>query len=299
MHIKNEYGLGRRIVRNGVSYSMLLPFMLFFITFTVLPVIAAIILSLTNFNMLQAPSFVWLHNFQRLFNDDIFLISVKNTLIFVFINGPLSYLFAFLMAWIINEMPTKFRVLMTIIFYAPSVSGNVYFIWTYLFSGDSYGIINGLLLDLGFIREPVLWLADPRYTIGIVIVVQLWLSLGVSFLSFIAGFQSIDRSLYEAGAIDGVKNRFQELWYITIPSMKSMMLFGAVIQIAGAFSVGDVTQNLTGGYLSVNYSTLTILNYITDMGSVRYEMGYACCVGVILFVMVVITKKMIFRLLKW
>lgn len=299
MLIKNEYGLGRRIVRNGVSYSMLLPFMLFFITFTVLPVIAAIILSLTNFNMLQAPSFVWLHNFQRLFNDDIFLISVKNTLIFVFINGPLSYLFAFLMAWIINEMPTKFRVLMTIIFYAPSVSGNVYFIWTYLFSGDSYGIINGLLLDLGFIREPVLWLADPRYTIGIVIVVQLWLSLGVSFLSFIAGFQSIDRSLYEAGAIDGVKNRFQELWYITIPSMKSMMLFGAVIQIAGAFSVGDVTQNLTGGYLSVNYSTLTILNYITDMGSVRYEMGYACCVGVILFVMVVITKKMIFRLLKW
>lgn len=299
VQIKNEYGLGRRITRNWVSYSMLLPFMLFFIIFTVLPVLAAIILSLTNFNMLQAPSFVWLHNFERLFQDDIFLIAVKNTLIFVFINGPLSYVFAFLMAWVINEMPRKFRVFMTIVFYAPSVSGNVYFIWTYLFSGDSYGIMNGFLMSLGLIREPVLWLTDPTRTLGIVILVQLWLSLGVSFLSFIAGFQSIDSSLYEAGSIDGVRNRFQELWYITIPSMKSMMLFGAVIQIAGAFSVGDVTQNLTGGYLSVNYSTLTILNYVTDMGSVRYEMGYACCIGVILFVLVVFTKKFIFRLLKW
>lgn len=299
MTIKREHSLARRIAKNGVSYAMLAPFMICFIIFTVLPVLAAIGLSFTDFNMLETPGFVGIDNYTRLFQDDIFLIGFKNTMILAFLCGPLSYLFSFFMAWVINEMPKPLRVFMTIVFYAPSVSANVYFIWTYLFSGDSYGIVNSTLQQLGLIREPILWLTDPAYNLTIVIVVQLWLSLGVSFLSFIAGFQGVDASQYEAGAIDGVKNRFQELWYITIPNMKSMMLFGAVMQIANSFSCGAVSQDLTGGYQSVNYSTMTILNYITDYGSVRYEMGYACCIGVVLFVLIVLSKKLIFRLLKW
>ncbi|MBQ3094384.1 MAG: sugar ABC transporter permease [Clostridia bacterium] len=299
MTIKNEHSLGRRIVKNGVSYAMLAPFMICFILFTVLPVLAAIGLSFTDFNMLQAPTFLGIDNYTRLLQDDIFLIGFKNTMILAFLCGPLSYIFSFFMAWVINEMPKGLRVFMTIVFYAPSVSANVYFIWTYLFSGDSYGIVNAALMQLGILREPVLWLTDPTYNLTIVIVVQLWLSLGVSFLSFIAGFQAVDASQYEAGAIDGIKNRFQELWYITVPNMKSMLLFGAVMQISSSFSVGQVSQDLTGGYQSVNYSTMTILNYITDYGSVRYEMGYACCIGVILFALIVLSKKLIFRLLKW
>lgn len=279
---------------------MLAPFMIFFIMFTVLPVLAAVALSFTNFNMLEVPEFVGFQNYQRLFVEDtVFLTAIKNTMIFAVICGPVSYLFAFFMAWLINEMPRKLRVLLTVIFYAPSVSGNVYFIWTYLFSGDSYGLVNGWLMDLGIIQTPVLWLTDPKYNLTIIIIVQLWLSLGVSFLSFIAGLQGIDQSQYEAGAIDGIRNRFQELWYITIPNMKSMMLFGAVMQIATIFGVGDITQNLGGGYNSVNYSTLTILNHITDYGSIRYEMGYACCVAVILFILIILFKKLVFRLLKW
>jgi multiple sugar transport system permease protein len=298
--IKNEHSLGRRIRKNAVSYAMMAPFMIFFIIFTVLPVLAAIVLSFTDFNMLQTPGFVGLANYQRLFTaDTVFITALKNTMIFAVICGPLSYLFAFFMAWLINEMPRKLRVLLTVIFYAPSVSGNVYFIWTYLFSGDSYGIVNGWLMQLGLIQSPILWLTEPKYNLTIIIVIQLWLSLGVSFLSFIAGFQGIDKSQYEAGAIDGVKNRFQELWYITIPNMKSMLLFGAVMQIAAVFGVGDITQALGGGYSSVNYSTLTILNHIQDYGTVRYEMGYACCIAVILFIMIVLAKKLIFKLLKW
>ncbi|MBQ9414398.1 MAG: sugar ABC transporter permease [Clostridia bacterium] len=299
MKIKREHSLGRRIRKSTASYVMVLPFMACFVIFTVLPVLAAIALSFTNFNMLEAPTFAFIDNYTRLFQDDIFLIAFKNTMILAFLCGPLSYIFSFLMAWVINEMPKKLRVFMTIVFYAPSVSANVYFIWTYLFSGDSYGIVNAALLQLGIIREPVLWLTDPNYNMAIVIVVQLWLSLGISFLSFIAGFQGVDASQYEAGAIDGIKNRFQELWYITIPNMKSMMLFGAVMQIASSFSCGQVSQDLTGGYQSVNYSTMTMLNYITDYGSVRYEMGYACCIGVVLFILIVLSKKLIFRLLKW
>ena len=300
MAIKNEHSLGRRMRKGAVSYAMLAPFMIFFILFTVLPVLAAIGLSFTNFNMLETPEFIGLQNYQRLFvGDTVFITAIKNTLIFAVICGPVSYLFAFFMAWLINEMPKQLRVLLTVIFYAPSVSGNVYFIWTYLFSGDSYGLVNGWLMQLGLIQQPVLWLTNPTYNLTIIIIVQLWLSLGVSFLSFIAGLQGIDPSQYEAGAIDGIRNRFQELWYITIPNMKSMMLFGAVMQIATIFGVGDNTQNLGGGYNSVNYSTLTILNHITDYGTVRYEMGYACCIAVFLFVLIVLFKKLVFRLLKW
>lgn len=300
MAIKNEHSLGRRMRKGAVSYAMLAPFMVFFILFTVLPVLAAIGLSFTNFNMLETPEFIGLQNYQRLFvGDTVFITAIKNTLIFAVICGPVSYLFAFFMAWLINEMPKQLRVLLTVIFYAPSVSGNVYFIWTYLFSGDSYGLVNGWLMQLGLIQQPVLWLTDPTYNLTIIIIVQLWLSLGVSFLSFIAGLQGIDPSQYEAGAIDGIRNRFQELWYITIPNMKSMMLFGAVMQIATIFGVGDITQNLGGGYNSANYSTLTILNHITDYGTVRYEMGYACCIAVFLFVLIVLFKKLVFRLLKW
>ncbi|MDD4545701.1 MAG: sugar ABC transporter permease [Oscillospiraceae bacterium] len=271
-----------------------------FFIFTLVPIVSAIALSFSDFNMLELPSWVGWANYRRLiFEDDVLLIALKNTLIFAIITGPVSYIFAFVFAWLINEMPSKMRVLMTIIFYAPSVSGNVYFLWQYIFSSDSYGLVNGILISNGIIDEPILWFTDPNYNLIIIIIVQLWLSLGVSFLAFIAGLQSIDRTQYEAGAIDGIRNRFQELWHITLPNMKAMLLFGAVMQISGAFSVGTITQALSGGYMSVRYSTLTIINHMTDYGTVRYEMGYASAISVILFIMVYLSKKLVFRLLKW
>lgn len=284
----------------AISYSMLAPFFVVFIFFTLIPIISAIVLSFSDFNMLEAPDFVGLQNFRRLFLEDhVFLTAIKNTLIFAVITGPASYLIAFLFAWLINELPATLRVIMTTLFYAPSISGNVYFVWRYLFSGDAYGLVNGILMDIGIINEPILWLTDPAYNLTILIIIQLWLSLGAGFLSFIAGFQSIDRSQCEAAAVDGISNRFQELWHIIIPNMKPMLLFGAVMQVATSFSVGTITQDLAGGYLSVQQSTLTIINHMTDYGSVRYEMGYASAISVVLFIMVFGAKKLVFRLLKF
>ena len=281
----------RDVRDNKQLYLLLLPFCVVFLLMFVIPIAASMVLSLTYYNMFNTPKFIGLANYNNQFlNDDEIFSAMKNTLLFAVITGPMSYLLCFFAAWLINEMPKGLRVFLTFIFYAPSLTTSVYFVWQLIFSGDSYGIVNGLLMNLGLVSEPVQWLTDPRYNLGILIVVQLWMSLGTSFLAFIAGFQSIDASLYEAGDIDGVRNRYQELLYITLPSMKPQLLFGAVMQISASFSVSTISQELCG-FPSTKYSAHTILLHMQDYGSLRYEMGYACAIAVVLFVLMFVFKK--------
>ena len=289
---------GREIRKNRDNYLMVAPYAVIFTVFTVIPVVLAIVMSFTYFNLLEPPQFRGLFNYMRLFlDDDVFWLSMKNTLIFALLTGPLSYFLCLVFAWLINELPVRARNLFTLVFYAPSISGALYVIWSFIFSGDAYGMANGLLMQLGVINEPILWLTDPRYDLGIVIVVQLWLSLGTSFLAFIAGLQGVDRSLYEAGAIDGIRNRFQEFVKITIPAIGPSLLFSAVMQISSSFSVGRICMALTG-FPSTDYSTSTIVTHILDYGTVRYEMGYACAIATVLFLMMLLTNQVIRRLLR-
>ena len=287
----------REIKRNKHYYILMSPYMVIFFTFTVIPVVFSMILSLFYFNMLEFPRFVGLQNYSRLLlNDDVFLIAVKNTLMFAVITGPISYFACFVFAWIINELSPKVRAFMTLVFYAPSIAGNVYFIWLVVFSGDRYGYLNGFLMKIGAILEPVQWLTNEKYIMTIIIIVQLWLSLGTSFLAFIAGLQTIDPSLVEAGAIDGIRNRWQELWFITLPSMRPQLLFGAVMQITAAFSVADVSISLAG-FPSVNYAAHTIVTHLMDYGTIRFEMGYASAIATVLFAMMMganlLTQKLL------
>ena len=269
---------------NKTAYFMLAPFFLLFIIFTVLPVVLSMVLSLTDFNMLQMPHFLGMDNFMRLFfDDDIFILAWQNTLIFAAITGPVSYLLSLLIAWFINELPPKIRAVVTLIFYAPSISGQVYLIWKTLFSSDSYGWVNATMIDLGVISEPILWFENADYVMPLCIVVALWTSLGTAFLSFIAGFQTIDRSMYEAAAVDGIKNRWQELWYITLPTMRPQLMFGAVLAITNSFGFGSVVDALCG-FPSVDYAAHTIMHHLNDYGGSRYEIGYASAIAVVLFV---------------
>ena len=279
------------------SYGMIAPFMIAFLLFTVIPVVAAIVLSFTDFNMLQTPNFVGLDNYKALFlNDDVFIIAVKNTLILAMITGPLSYIACFVFAWFINELPGKLRAFMTVVFYAPSISGGALGIWNYILSGDRLGILNSVLLKLGFIDAPIQWLTDTSYMMTCCIVVQLWLSLGTAFLSFMAGFKTVDTTLYEAGAIDGVRNRFQEVWFLTLPQMKPQLLFGAVMQIASSFAVGAIPMALTG-FPSTDYATHTIIAHVQDYGGTRFELGYACAISTVLLVVMLLANKVVNKLL--
>ena len=294
---KNQLGLWGQIKRNMDLYLMLAPFAVLFFIFTVVAVIAAIMLGFTDFNMVEAPRFTGVSNYVRiLLDDDVFLIAARNTLVFAVVTGPISYFLCLFFAWMINELPRYLRALMTFVFYVPSISGSVYVIWSYIFSGDPYGLANSLLMQLGIINEPVLWLSDARYMLTIIIVVQLWASLGTSFLAFIAGLQGVDKSLFEAGAIDGIRNRFQELRLITLPSMGPQLMFAAVMQIGAAFSVGGIC-NALAGFPSTDYAAHTIITHIGDMGTTRFEMGYACALATILFIVMVLFNNLIRRFL--
>lgn len=286
-------GTLKAIRRNWQNYALMAPFLILFALFTLIPIVYSVVISFTNFNIFTPPTFVGWDNYLRMFfDDDVFIIAIRNTLIFALITGPVSYVLCFVFAWLINELRPKVRAVVTLIFYAPVLSGTAFTVWSFIFSSDAYGLLNGLLMNLGILREPVGWLTDPAYILFVVIFVQLWMSLGTGFLSFIAGLQGVDRTLYEAGLVDGVHNRFQELWYITLPVMKPQLLFGAVMQIVSSFSVADVSVRLAG-FPSTQYAAETLVTHIMDYGTVRFEMGYACALACFLFALMYLANKLV------
>lgn len=295
--LKKKSKLVNRMSDNTAAYILLSPFIILFFIFTILPILSSIVLSFTSYNMISFPKFTGLTNYLRMFSgDEVFPKAVVNTLKFSVVTGPVSFLLAFLLAWLINEFDKTMRSVLSFLFYAPALIGNAYFIWQVAFSGDSYGYANNLLLSLGFIDEPINWFRNVNYNVGILIFIQLWLSMGVSFLADIAGLQNVNPELYEAGAIDGIRTRWHELWYITLPSMKDILLFGAVMQIQATFSIGAVIKVLAG-YPSVNNSVDTIVSHLSDVGVVRYEMGYASAISVILFLMMALTRIIVGKIL--
>ena len=283
--------------RNKVAYFMVAPYMLIFTCFTVLPVVLSAVISLTDFNLLEWPNFVGPENYIRLFlDDDIFITACQNTLIFACIVGPASYLMSFMVAWFINELSPKIRAVVTLIFYAPSISGQAFLIWKTLFSSDRYGWANAMLLKLDLIDKEIAFFEDADYVMPLCIVVALWTSLGTSFLSFIAGLQGIDKAQFEAGAVDGIKNRWQELWYITLPNMKNTLMFGAIMTITSSFGFGGTVTALCG-FPSVDYAAHTIVHHLDDYGGMRFETGYASAIAVVLFIIMIgsnlVVKKII------
>lgn len=281
-----------------LCYAFLAPYAILFTMFYIFPVVASIYFSFTYYNILESPRFIGLQNYIALIlEDDIFLTSIKNTFLIAIITGPLGYMMSFLFAWLINELPRWVRSIAVIIFYAPSIAGNCYVIFSVFFRGDAYGYVNAALMNLGIIDTPILWLINPDYMLPVCMLVILWMSLGTGFLSFVAGLQGVDRSQFEAGYMDGVKNRWQELWYITLPNMKPMLMFGAVMSITQAFGVCDVTMALCG-YPSTDYAARTIVTHLFDYGFTRFEMGYACAIATILFLIMILCNKAIQGLLR-
>ena len=289
---KLGYGLSKA-KRMKVCYLFLAPYAILFFTFFILPICTSIFYSFTYYNILEPARFVGLQNYINLIlQDEVFLTSVKNTFVIAVITGPVGYILSFMFAWFINELPKWLRAVAVVIFYAPSIAGNAFTVFSIIFRGDAYGYLNSILLNFGFIDAPQLWLTNPASIMPVLIIVILWMSMGTGFLSFVAGFQGIDKSMYEAGYVDGIRNRWQELYYITLPSMKPMLLFGAVMSITSAFNVCDVPRALAG-YPSTDYAARTVVTHLFDYGFSRFEMGYASAIATLLFIVMILSKKVI------
>ncbi len=288
----------KRRIGDLEDYLFMSPYLIIFFVFTVLPVVMAIVLSFTYFNVLEAPSFTGVSNYINLIVDDsLFMKALINTLVLAVVTGPAGFFLSLLLAWLINEFDPRVRAFLTLLIYAPSISGGAFMIWQIIYSGDAYGYLNGILLKLNLIYTPIQWTTDENYMMISAIIVIIWLSFGAGFLSFVAGFKNIDSRLYEAAAVDGLRNRWQELWYITLPAMKPQLMFGAVMSITGSFGVGGTITGIFG-FPSTNYALHTLVHHMQDYGSVRYEMGYACAIAVMLFVLMVGANKLIQRLLR-
>ena len=289
----------KEMKKNKVAYAMVAPYMILFTIFTVLPVFLSAFISFTDFNMIDiaGTNIVWFENYITLFfDDDIFLIACKNTLIFAAIVGPVSYLMSFLVAWFINELSPRIRALVTLVFYAPSISGQVFTIWGVFFSADAYGWANAWMMKLGVTSKEIAFFEDADWVMPLCIVVALWTSLGTSFLAFIAGLQGIDKAQFEAGAVDGIKNRWQEFWFITLPNMKPQLMFGAVMAITNSFGFGGVVTALCG-FPSVDYAAHTIVHHLDDYGGQRFEIGYSSTIAVVLFAVMIGSNMLVKKVL--
>ena len=288
----------KTIRKNKFCYLYLAPFFILFGIFVIAPVVMAIILSFTSYNLTQPPLFVVIENYTALFfSDTVFTKATVNTLTMAIVVGPFSYIGALILAWALNELSPKLRTALVFFIYAPSISGNAFIIWQLLFSGDQFGYINSLLLNWGLISEPIYFLFDTKYMMTVVIIVTMWMSMGTQFLSFVAGLQGLDHALFEAGCIDGIRNRWQELWFITLPQLKPQLMFGAVMSITGAFTVGNVGAMLCGNP-STEYAVHTLVNHMTDYATVKYEFGYACAIATLLFLVMIACNELIQLLLK-
>lgn len=284
-------------MRYKADYLFMLPYLIIFFTFQVLPVLISIVFSFTNFNVFEAPDFVGLGNYFKMFlNDDLFMTALANTLVLTAITGPVGYVLSFGVAWMVNEFGPRLRAFLTLLFYIPSLTGGMAAIWMIFFNGDQYGILNGILMSLNAIFEPIQWLTDTQYMMGVAIVIAIWMSLGTSFLAFVAGFRTVDEKMYEAAAIDGMRNRFQELWYITLPAMRPQLLFGAVMSITSAFGVSAMITQVFG-FPSTGYRLYTLVHMLEDYGGLRFEMGYASAIATILFILMVVLNRAVQNLI--
>ena len=287
----------KKLLKYKADYLFMLPYLLIFATFQVVPVLISIVFSFTDFNVFEAPKFTGLANYFNMFlHDDLFMTALANTMVITIVTGPIGYVLSFGVAWLVNEFGPKMRTFLTLMFYIPSLTGGMAAIWMIVFNGDQYGILNGLLMSLNAIFEPVQWLTDTDYMMGVAIVISIWMSLGTSFLAFVAGFRTVDEKLYEAAAIDGMKNRFQELWYITLPSMKPQLLFGAVMSITNTFGVSAIISQVFG-FPSTGYRLYTLVHMMEDYGGRRYDMGYASAIATILFILMVVINRFVQNLI--
>ena len=285
-------GNKKRKRRFNTAYLFIGPYAIIFLVFVVLLILISFLLSFTYYDGVNMPHFVGLSNYVALFTQDLDFMqsALPNTIKYALIVGPVGYMLTFFLAWVLAQLPRRFRNVAAIILYSPSLTGSILIsvVWKAMFSGDSRGYINYLLLNWGIINEPLQFLQNKTTIFVIMVFVGLWSSMGIGFLAMLSGILNTNREIYEAAYVDGMKNRFQEVVYITIPSMKPQMMFGAVMSIVGTFNSAGLASALTGASPTPQLAGWLISDHMQDYAFSRMEMGYASSLSVVLLMLVLV-----------
>lgn len=266
------------------------PYAVTFFVFTILPVVVSYFIAFTQFNTMEFPVWVGLENYRRLFlEEEYFMLCLQNSFVLASISGPLNYVVAFGFAWVLNEVPPKPRTVLTLLFYLPSMSGGFDVIMNMLLSSDRYGWINAFLIKVGVISDPIQWGQTEEIMLPLAIILLLYGALGAQFLVFLSSLQGVDRSLYEAGAVDGISNRWQELYYITLPSIKGQLMLNAILTITAAV---NISAPGIFGSPTYNYKLYTLSMLAADYSG-RLEMGYVTAISSIMLIISVTINKIV------
>lgn len=272
------------------GYLFILPAVLLISVFVFLPIIASLFLSFTQYNVLQPPKWVGLNNYYRLiFEDPLFWIAVRNTVLYVAGTVPVCVMISLLLAVWVDSVKIRFmKYLFRTVYFLPTITAIVAIsvVWKWLYAGGTYGLINFVLMKLGI--PPVDWLTNPHTTLPAIMVMSIWGGVGYNFIIFLAGLQGIPRTIYEAAEIDGASG-FRNFWHITLPLLRPAIVFVVLMSVIGSFQVFDQVYILTQGteYVGgVLHSALTIVTYLYERGFERFEMGYASAIAYMLFFLV-------------
>ena len=276
------------------SYLFLAPFLLFFVMFVLYPMFMCVYTSFFDATMGREDIFIGFENYKTLFNDEVFWIALRNTLVIVVVSVPVTCAFSLWVASAISKMPMVATSLFRCIFYLPVVTGSVAvtMVWKWMYN-NYYGIFNYLGTNMGLIEKNINWLGDPQYALGCIILILLTTSVGQPIVLYVSALDNVDKSLVEAAEVDGA-TPMQAFWKIKWPQMMPTTLYILVITTINSFQCFALIQLLTSG--GPNNSTMTIMYYIYYNAFKLFKYGYGNAMGVILAIIIAILSAVQFKL---
>jgi putative chitobiose transport system permease protein len=267
--------------RSLTPYLFLTPALVVIIVFVLIPILAVVYFSFTEYNISTPPRWIWFRNYEVLLKDTIFRQAIVHSFIYLLVT-PILIVLSVVLAIVVNRKLPGIHMFRSL-FFIPVVSGSIAVGIAWRLMWDTNGIINGILLSLGPLEEPMQWLAEPAYTLPIAMALTIWLGLGYYMMIFLAGLQNIPEELYDAALIDGC-NSWQKHWYVSIPGLRPQITFVAVISSLAALQVFNEIFTLTGGLGGILNSGVTMVFYLWRKAFRLNQAGMASAIAMVLLV---------------
>ncbi len=276
-------------------YMFLAPALIVIAVFVIYPIFAVVFYSFTDYTIVNPPVWIGLKNYQDLLQDSVFWLALEHSLIYLLVTPILIFL-SILLAIVVNRQLPGINFFRSL-YYIPVISGSIAVGIAWRLIWDTNGLLNSVLLSFGFLKEPIQWLAEPRYTLAIAMFLTIWLGLGFYMMIFLAGLQNISEELYDAAVIDGA-NGWQKHWHVSFPGLRPQITFVAVISSLAALEVFNEIYVLTGGLGGILDSGVTVVFYLWRVAFRLQHAGYASAIAMVLLLITLVFSVINIRYLE-